>query len=129
MIRRQVIDPVFPQCPIRNVLARVGDRWTLLTLLALDAAAQPLRFKELCQALPDVSQKMLAATLRALEADDLVRRQSYAEIPPRVEYVLTDLSRTLPPLLQPLVDWSLSHLDDILDSRQRYAEQQAEAAE
>lgn len=129
MIRRQVIDPAFPQCPIRNVLARIGDRWTLLTLLVLDAAAQPLRFKELCQALPDVSQKMLASTLKALEADGLVQRQSYAEIPPRVEYMLTDRSRTLLPLLHPLVDWSHRHLDDILASRLRYAEQQAEAAE
>lgn len=120
MIRRQVTDPVFPQCPIRNVLARVGDRWTLLTLLALEDANRPLRFKELCSAIPDVSQKMLTSTLKELEADDLVYRQSYYEIPPRVEYSLTDRGKSLMPLLNQLVEWSLSNISDIVASRRRY---------
>lgn len=74
MIKKQVTDPVFPQCPIRNVLARIGDRWSLLILLALQDSHRQMRFKDLCQAIPDVSQKMLASTLKELEADGLVSR-------------------------------------------------------
>ena len=78
MIKKQVTDPVFPQCPIRNVLARIGDRWSLLILLALQDSHRQMRFKDLCQAIPDVSQKMLASTLKELEADGLVSRTAYS---------------------------------------------------
>ncbi|MDD7317810.1 MAG: helix-turn-helix domain-containing protein [Prevotella sp.] len=122
MIRRQVTDPVFPQCPVRNVLSRIGDRWSLLTLLALHDADRPLRFNELCKAIPGVSQKMLASTLRDLEADDLLSRTAYPEIPPRVEYSLTDRGRSLMPLLNQLVEWSLSNMSEIIASRKHYAE-------
>lgn len=121
MIRKQVTDPVFPQCPIRNVLSRIGDRWSLLTLLALQDTDKPLRFKELCKAIPGVSQKMLASTLRELEADDLVDRTAYTEIPPRVEYSLTDRGKSLMPLLNQLVEWSLDNMSEIVASRERYA--------
>lgn len=121
MIRKQVTDPVFPQCPIRNVLSRIGDRWSLLTLLALQDTDRPLRFKELCKAIPGVSQKMLASTLRELEADDLVNRTAYTEIPPRVEYSLTDRGKSLMPLLNQLVEWSLDNMSEIVASRKQYA--------
>ncbi|MGN1253910.1 MAG: winged helix-turn-helix transcriptional regulator [Prevotella sp.] len=123
MVRRQVTDPVFPQCPIRNVLARIGDRWSLLTLLALQDTDKPLRFKELSKAIPDVSQKMLAATLKELEADDLVNRQAYVEIPPRVEYSLTERGKSLMPLLNQLVEWSLGNMSVIIASRKKYVEE------
>ena len=74
MMKKQVTDPVFPQCPIRNVLARIGDRWSLLILLTLQDNHRQMRFKDLCKAIPDVSQKMLASTLKELEADGLVSR-------------------------------------------------------
>ena len=106
MIKKQVTDPVFPQCPIRNVLARIGDRWSLLILLALQDSHRQMRFKDLCQAIPDVSQKMLASTLKELEADGLVSRTAYSEIPPRVEYALTERGESLMPLLNQLVNWS-----------------------
>lgn len=121
MIRLQVTDPVFPGCPIRNVLSRIGDRWSLLALLSLHDAGRPLRFKELCAAIPDVSQKMLSSTLRALEADDLVSRRAFEEIPPRVEYTLTPRGRSLMPLLDSLVAWSLENMSEIMSSRERYA--------
>ncbi len=121
MIRKQVTDPVFPQCPIRNVLSRIGDRWSLLTLLALQDTDKPLRFKELYKTIPGVSQKMLASTLRELEADDLVDRTAYTEIPPRVEYSLTDRGKSLMPLLNQLVEWSLDNMSEIVASRERYA--------
>lgn len=123
MIRRQVTDPVFPQCPIRNVLSRIGDRWSLLTLLALQDTDKPLRFKELSKAIPDVSQKMLASTLKELEADDLVNRQAYVEIPPRVEYSLTNRGKSLMPLLNQLVEWSLGNMSEIIASRKKYVEE------
>ena len=56
MLRDQLIDPLFPECPIRNVLSRIGDKWTLLVLLVLDGAQTPLRFKELQRAIPDISE-------------------------------------------------------------------------
>ena len=121
MIRNQVVDPLFPQCPVRNVLSRIGDRWSLLVLLALHEKAEAMRFSDLCKAIPDVSQKMLTSTLRKLEADDLLSRTIYPEVPPRVEYTLTKRGKTLIPLLNQLVDWSLDNMDAIMRHREKYA--------
>ena len=120
MIRNQVVDPLFSQCPVRNVLSRIGDRWSLLVLLALHDKAEALRFSDLCKAIPDVSQKMLTSTLRKLEADDLLSRTIYPEVPPRVEYKLTKRGKTLIPLLNQLVDWSLDNMDAIIRHREKY---------
>lgn len=120
MIRNQVIDPLFPQCPVRNVLSRIGDRWSLLLLLALHEKAEVMRFSDLCRAIPDVSQKMLTSTLRKLEADDLLSWTIYPEVPPRVEYKLTKRGKTLIPLLNQLVDWSLDNMDAIIRHREKY---------
>ena len=121
MIRNQVVDPLFPQCPVRNVLSRIGDRWSLLVLVALHEKAKAMRFSDLCKAIPDVSQKMLTSTLRKLEADDLLSRTIYPEVPPRVEYKLTKRGKTLIPLLNQLVDWSLDNMDAIIRHREKYA--------
>ena len=123
MIRNQVVDPLFPQCPVRNVLSRIGDRWSLLVLLALHDKAEAMRFSDLCRAIPDVSQKMLTSTLRKLEAVDLLSRTIYPEVPPRVEYKLTKRGKTLIPLLNQLVDWSLDNMDAIIRHREKYAKQ------
>lgn len=122
MARNQVTDPVFPQCPIRNVLTRIGDKWSILVLLTLDGSPSPMRFKSIETNIPDISQKMLTQTLRELEADGLVLRQAYAEVPPRVEYTLTDRSRSLMPLIHNLVDWALSNLSGIINDRKAYRE-------
>ena len=121
MLRNQVVDPLFPECPVRNFLARLGDKWSILVLMALDGKDQPQRFRDLERAIPDISQKMLALTLRELEADGLVTRQAYAEIPPRVEYALTQRAKSLLPHLHSLIDWTLNHLSDIVRDRQAYA--------
>ena len=121
MIRNQVVDPLFSQCPVRNVLSRIGDRWSLLVLLALHDKAEAMRFSDLCKAIPDVSQKMLTSTLRKLEADDLLSRTIYPKVPPRVEYKLTKRGKTLIPLLNQLVDWSLDNMDAIIRHREKYA--------
>ena len=81
-------DALFPDCPIRNVLARVGDKWSLLWRYTLQHR-ESLRFKQLQRLLPDISQKSLTQTLRILEEDGFVSRKIYAEVPPRVEYSLT----------------------------------------
>lgn len=120
MIRSQVIDPLFPECPIRNITARISGRWSLLVLLTLQGKTEPMRFRDLGKAIPDVSQKMLTSTLRELEADDLVTRTVYPEIPPHVEYALTERGKSLTPLLNQLVDWSLDNMNDILKSRKKY---------
>jgi len=75
-------------CPIRNILSRLGDKWSLLVLVTLSANGT-LRFSDLNRAIGDISQRMLAVTLRSLEADGLVRRKIFPEVPPRVEYSLT----------------------------------------
>ncbi len=122
MPKNQVTDPMFPECPVRNVLSRVGDKWSILVLLTLDGAGEPRRFKEILAAIPDISQKMLTSTLRDLEIDGMVTRQAYAEIPPRVEYSLTERSLTLMPLIHNLVSWALNNLSGIVKDRKAYWE-------
>jgi DNA-binding HxlR family transcriptional regulator len=81
------VEPNYPTCPFRNILSRIGDKWSLLILYLLNASERPLRYGELEKSIPDISSKMLSSCLRSLEADDLVARKVYAEIPPRVEYL------------------------------------------
>ncbi len=122
MFKRTLTDPVFPNCPIRNVLSRISDRWTILIMLTLDSDDKPKRYTDLLTSIPDISQKMLTVALRNLEADGLVKRQAYAEIPPRVEYSLTERAKTLLPHINNLVNWATENLDDILKDRQTFAE-------
>lgn len=109
-------------CPIRNVLSRVGDKWSLLTLYALQHSG-PLRFKQLQRELPDISQKSLTQTLRVLEEDGFVTRKVYAEVPPRVEYSITDRSRSFLLHVNDLIGWVQDHMADIISDRERYASQ------
>ena len=87
MDRTTVQDALNPDCPIRNVLARIGDKWSLLVIVTL-SGARTMRFGALQRAIPDISQKMLSVTLRTLEEDGYLTRQVYPEVPPRVEYRL-----------------------------------------
>ena len=83
-----ILDAYDPQCPIRNILARLGDKWSLLVIYTL-SQVERMRFGDLRRSVPDISQKMLTATLRTLEEDGFVTRTIYPEVPPRVEYSLT----------------------------------------
>lgn len=115
---------VFDQpCPIRDVLDRIGDRWSLLVLEAL--ARGMLRFNELMREIGDISKQMLSRTLRRLEQDGFLRRTVHAEVPPRVEYDLTDLGRSFLVPLRQLVSWADAHHGAIVQSRWAY---QAQAA-
>jgi len=97
---------------VREVLDRVGDKWSLLIFRALRDG--PLRFTVLQRATPGISQRMLTHTLRALQRDGLVGRQSFGEIPPRVEYHLTELGRTFIPVVIALVNWAVDHQDELV---------------
>ena len=103
-------------CPIRDVLSRLGDKWSMLVLVTLDANGT-MRFNDIHKTIQDISQRMLTVTLRTLEADGLVQRKVYAEVPPRVEYRLTDMGRSLIPHIEALVGWALDNMAVILDNR------------
>jgi DNA-binding HxlR family transcriptional regulator len=109
-------------CPVRNVLDRIGDKWSMLVITILGKQPNPMRFNELSGSIGDISQKMLTVTLRQLEADGLVSRHHYPEIPPRVEYALTDLGYSLLPHLDGLHDWAYRNLDRILETRRKFLE-------
>lgn len=113
-------DPIFPECPIRNVLARIGNKWTLAVLYTLNKQGAPMRFRDIAAENPDCSQKMLTQTLRGLEADGLIGRTVYPEMPPRVEYTLTDRGLSFMPVMQQLMDWAYHNLHDIVSDRERY---------
>ena len=113
-----VSDALFPTCPIRNVLSRVGDKWSLLVLYTLQHR-EVLRFKELQREMPDISQKSLTQTLRVLEEDGFVRREVYAEVPPRVEYSLTARGLSFLPLVDNLIEWAKDNMDEIVEGRRR----------
>ncbi|SES83570.1 winged helix-turn-helix transcriptional regulator [Prevotella sp. kh1p2] len=120
MNRNNITDPLFPECPIRNILSRIGEKWTLLVLLELSESTGSMRFGQIARAIPDVSQRMLTATLRALEADGLVSRKVYPEVPLRVEYALTERTHTLIPLINQLVQWSIDNYKGIIEDRKRF---------
>lgn len=115
-------DKIFPDCPIRNILARICDKWSMLIIYTLNAHAdEPLRFNALRKLIPDISQKMLTSTLRTLEEDGFVRRVVYAEVPPRVEYSLTDRSFTLIPIIEEFIGWAANNMAPIMKDRERSA--------
>ncbi len=116
MSKTKNIDAQVPDCPIRNILSRFGDKWSILIFYTLDQHGV-LRFKELHRALPDISQKMLTVTLRTLEEDGFVKRTIYPEVPPRVEYELTARAQTLLPHLNGLIGWAKENMNEIMECR------------
>jgi len=104
---------------IRQVLERVGDKWTLLVIANLRDGAQ--RYSRLQQLVPGISQRMLTLTLRQLRQDGLITRTAYAEVPPRVEYALTPLGESLLETATALVDWATTHHAAISEHRARSA--------
>jgi len=105
-------------CPSRQVLDRIGDRWSVLVVAVLRDG--PKRYGELAATIQGVSQKMLTQTLRGLERDGLVTRTVHAAVPPRVDYALTDLGRSLLGLVSALESWATTHIGDVLAARDCY---------
>jgi DNA-binding HxlR family transcriptional regulator len=122
-------DPTSPVCrTISGLLQRIGDKWTVLVVTTLAAGSR--RFNELRREIPTVSQRMLTLTLRNLERDGLVNRTVTPSIPPRVDYELTGLGRSLVPPLHALELWALDHVTDIHDAQSNFdsVRDRAEAA-
>src|SRR5882672_6632754 len=109
-------------CLASEVLNRVGDKWSVYAIAYLGAGT--LRFSELRRKIEGISQRMLTVTLRALERDGLVTRTVYAEVPPRVEYALTPLGRSLLDVVAELVRWSETHTAEIARARTDYDQPQ-----
>ena len=102
-------------CPIRQVISRFGDKWSLLVLFMLTKSETGmLRFNEIRRLMTDCSQKMLSQTLKSLEQSHLVHREMYAEVPPRVEYSLTETGKSLMPSIMSLIDWAKTHFDEVV---------------
>ena len=105
-------------CLAREILDRIGDKWSVYVIDALAAGTR--RFSELRRDVDGVSQRMLTVTLRALERDGLIVRHVYPVIPPRVEYSLTPLGRSLLAIVEALVAWSADHITDVGQARRSY---------
>lgn len=116
MKRNEIIDELVPDCPIRNILARISDKWSLLVLYTLNQEPT-MRFNALQKSIPDISQKMLTVTLKTLEEDGFVSRKVYAEVPPKVEYSLTDRALSLLPCINTLIAWAKENMEDIIQDR------------
>jgi DNA-binding HxlR family transcriptional regulator len=110
------------ECPTRQILDRVGDKWAVLILLLL--RNEPLRFNQLRRAIEGISQKMLSQVLKSLERDGLVKRRAIATVPVTVEYSITPLGKTLAAAVDPLRDWAERNLKEVLAAQRRYDTQQ-----
>ncbi|WP_072058754.1 winged helix-turn-helix transcriptional regulator [Enterobacter bugandensis] len=112
-----------PTCNIftHELLSRIGDKWSILIIAHLSEG--PLRFNILRRTIGQVSQRMMTLTLRSLERDGLVSRTVFPSIPPRVEYELTPLGRTLMGPVMTLIDWSLIHQGEVEKARSEYESQ------
>jgi DNA-binding HxlR family transcriptional regulator len=111
-------------CFARQILDRIGDKWSIAVIHQL-GGQEIMRFTELRRGIDGISQRMLTVTLRTLERDGLVERTVHPVVPPRVEYRLTGLGRTLLGSVCALMDWSVQHADDVADARAAYDEKAA----
>jgi DNA-binding HxlR family transcriptional regulator len=106
------------RCPTRQVLDRIADKWTVLIIRRLSNGT--LRFAQLRRAVDGISQKVLTNTLRGLERDGIVTRRLYASVPPRVEYSLTDLGRSLCDLVERICGWAEANMEQVQEARSAY---------
>ena len=110
-------------CPMRDLISRLGDKWSMLVLISLNHAdGSAMRFSELMRSVDGISQRMLSLTLRHLERDGIVTRQIYPEIPPRVEYALTKRGENFLVPVKNLVEWLHGEWPNIEKSRHAYDE-------
>ena len=118
MRRKEQLNSIIEICPVRNVVARFGNKWALLVILVL-SENEPIRYNELGRKIPDISSRVLSNTLRILEADGLVERRFYQEVPPRVEYSLTETGRSLVPIIIKLTEWAQNNMKTIIEHRSK----------
>ena len=115
---KEAYDAFVADCPSRQLLDRLSDKWVTLALVALEGG--PQRYSEMSRTMAGVSQKMLTQTLRSLERDGLVTRTVTASVPVTVTYEMTDLGRSLHQVVGLLKDWAEGHMDQVLAHRQDY---------
>ena len=112
---KKEINPEYLTCPIRQVISRFGDKWSMLVLYTLEKSETGvMRFNELHAHMSDCSQKMLSKTLKELQESHLVSRKVYPEVPPRVEYRLSDTGKSLIPAIEQLISWAKEHFDEVV---------------
>lgn len=117
-------------CPIRDLLSRLGDKWSMLVIVSLAKANNNcLRFSELMREVNGISQRMLSSTLRQFERDGIVTRHLYPEVPPRVEYILTERGKDFLVPVKALVDWMVSEWPNIEVSQQQYDEKNQKSSQ
>lgn len=116
MLKKEEKNSIFEVCPVRNVVARFGNKWAFLVILVVREKGS-IRFGELSRAIPDVSTKVLSNTLRALEDDALIQREVFPEVPLHVEYQLTELGKELVPFIVSLTAWADKHREYIVAHR------------
>lgn len=114
------------QCPTRQILDRVGDKWAVLILLLV--RHEPMRFNALRRTIEGISQKMLSQVLKSLERDGLIGRRAIATVPVTVEYSITPLGATLASAVDPLRDWAEANLKEVLVAQRRYDSQHKDMA-
>lgn len=119
MRKKEEIGSIIEMCPVRNVIARFGNKWALLTVLIIGEQGV-VRFNELSRLIPDVSSRVLSSTLRTLEADGFIDRKVYAVVPPKVEYRLTEVGKSLLPLIQQLTEWAQTNMKKVMNHRKEY---------
>ncbi len=119
MLRKEERNSIIEICPVRNVIARFGNKWALLVVLVL-SEHEKVRFSELCRLIPDISSRVLSGTLKTLEADGLVSRTTYPVVPPKVEYQLTEMGHTLVPLIVQLTEWAQTNMKKIVAHRKEF---------
>ena len=112
-------ETLFPDCPVRNILSRVGDKWSLLLMHHIMHHPEPMRFSDLRKAIPDISQKVLTSTLRNLEADGFIVRRVYAEVPPHTDYALTPRAHSFMNACRPMLQWAIDNFAAIMNDRNR----------
>ena len=120
MIKIEEKNSIIEICPIRNVVSRFGNKWAFLVILVL-SENNPSRFNQLGKLIPDISTKVLSHTLQMLEADGLVKRSVFPEVPIRVEYELTETGKTLVPIILSLTEWAHKNMKSIMKHRKSFA--------
>ncbi|MDE7189388.1 MAG: helix-turn-helix transcriptional regulator, partial [Muribaculaceae bacterium] len=113
MRKKEVYNSIIEICPVRNVIARFGNKWALLILLVI-SENNPIRFNELNRLIPDVSTRVLSNTLKTLEADGLITRTMYPQVPPRVEYSLSATGSSLIPIILQLTVWAQENMKTVI---------------
>lgn|SRR5574344_278950 len=119
MKKKEEKNTFIEMCPVRNIVARFGNKWAILIILDINEKGVA-RFNELCKMIPDVSPRVLSGTLKTLEADDIIARKIYPVVPPKVEYRLTDVGKSLLPLIAQLTEWAENHMKTIVKHRNKF---------